>query len=218
MSLESIDNFKERSRAALADANLKIAIDRTTRTARAKREAAVADWPGFAKARDLGRRIKDHVIENLDHYLVEFERNAQRSGAVVHYAATAGEACDIAIAICREARAQTITRSKSMLGEEIGLPHALDAAGLTRVETDLAEHIVQLADDRPSHIIWPALHHTREDIAALFRKHHHAPQSSDDIPAMVASARRQLRPGFLGAESASAAPTSSSPTAAPSAP
>ncbi len=90
MSLVGADTFKSRAAAALADANLKLAIDRTTRTARAKREAAVADWPGFSKARDLGRRIKDHVIENLDHYLLEFERNAVASGAIVHYAASAG--------------------------------------------------------------------------------------------------------------------------------
>lgn len=200
MTLHGAKTFHARAEAALADPNLKVAIDRTTRTARQKREAAVADWPGFAKARDLGRRIKDHVIENLDHYLVEFERNARASGAIVHYAATAEEACRIAIGICRDAKAQTITRSKSMLGEEIGLPHALDDAGFTRVETDLAEHIVQLAHDRPSHIIWPALHHTREDIAALFRAHHRTPQNSDDIAAMVASARRELRAGFLGAD------------------
>ncbi|VTZ48098.1 conserved hypothetical protein [Methylocella tundrae] len=196
----SVDSFKARADAALADPNLKIAIDRTTRTARQKREAAVADWPGFAKARDLGRRIKDHVIENLDHYLIEFERNARASGAVVHYAATADEACRIVIGICRDAKAQTVTRSKSMLGEEIGLPHAMDEAGLTRVETDLAEHIVQLAHDRPSHIIWPALHHKREDIAALFREHHHMPLNGDDVGSMVESARRELRGSFLGAD------------------
>ena len=192
--------FKARVDAALKDPNLRIAIDRTTRTARQKREAAVADWPGFSKARDLGRRIKDHVIENLDYYLAAFERNARASGAIVHYAATADEACQIVLGICRDAKAKTVTRSKSMLGEEIGLPHALDEAGFSRVETDLAEHIVQLAHDRPSHIIWPALHHKREDVAALFREHHHSPQNSDDVGAMVASARRQLRPSFLGAD------------------
>ncbi len=198
--MPALDTFKARSDAALKDPNLRIAIDRTTRTARQKREAAVADWPGFSKARDLGRRIKDHVIENLDYYLAAFERNARASGAVVHYASTADEACQIVLGICRDAKAQTVTRSKSMLGEEIGLPHALDEAGLTRVETDLAEHIVQLAHDRPSHIIWPALHHKREDVAALFREYHHSPQNSDDVGAMVASARRQLRPSFLGAD------------------
>jgi L-lactate dehydrogenase complex protein LldF len=198
--MPALDTFKARSDAALKDPNLRIAIDRTTRTARQKREAAVADWPGFPKARDLGRRVKDHVIENLDYYLAAFERNARASGALVHYASTADEACQIVLGICRDAKAQTVTRSKSMLGEEIGLPHALDDAGFTRVETDLAEHIVQLAHDRPSHIIWPALHHKREDVAALFREYHHSPQNSDDVGAMVASARRQLRPSFLGAD------------------
>ncbi len=200
MAAPAADTFKARAKAALADPNLRVAIDRTTRTARQKREAAVADWPDFAKARDLGRRIKDHVIENLDHYLIAFERNARASGAMVHYAATSDEACQIVVDLCRAAKAKTVTRSKSMLGEEIGLPHALDDAGFTRVETDLAEHIVQLAHDRPSHIIWPALHHKREDIAALFREYHHEPQNSDDVAAMVASARRQLRPRFLGAD------------------
>ncbi|WP_374310289.1 LutB/LldF family L-lactate oxidation iron-sulfur protein [Methylocella sp.] len=193
-------SFKERAARALADPDLKIAIDRTTRTARQKREAAVAEWPGFSDARDLGRRIKDHVIENLAHYLAEFERNAQASGAVVHYAETAGEACDIVVDICRKAGAKTITRSKSMLGEEIGLPHALDDAGFNRVETDLAEHIVQLAHDRPSHIIWPALHKKREEIAALFRANHRLAPDSDEVPDMVASARRELRGSFLSAD------------------
>ncbi|WP_395666798.1 lactate utilization protein B [Methylocella sp.] len=192
--------FKERAAKALADPDLKLAIDRTTRTARQKREAAVADWPGFAEARALAARIKDHVIDNLEHYLSEFERNAVASGAKVHYAATADEACDIVVGVCREAGAKTVTRSKSMLGEEIGLPHALDDAGFRRVETDLAEHIVQLAHDRPSHIIWPALHHKREDVAALFRANHGAPPNSDEIPDMVASARRELRGSFLGAD------------------
>ena len=200
MSLKAIDSFETRVEKALANPTLKIAIERTTSTARMKRAAAVAAWPDFATARDLAWQIKDHVIENLDHYLIEFEKNAAASGAKVHWAATADEACKITVAICQAAKAKSVTRSKSMLGEEIGLPHALDEAGITRVETDLAEHIVQLAGDRPSHIIWPALHRTREEVADLFRAHHHRPQNSDDIASMVASARRELRQRFLDAD------------------
>ncbi len=192
--------FEQRAAAALANATLKTAIDRTTGTARTKRAAAVSDWPGFPQARDLGRRIRDHVIANLDYYLLEFERNAKASGAEVHWAATADEACRIVVDICRKARAKSVTRSKSMLGEEIGLPHALQEAGIERIETDLAEHIIQLAGDPPSHIIWPALHHTREEVAKLFREHHHARLNSDDVPAMVQSARRELRQKFLDAD------------------
>ncbi|MBB3951770.1 LutB/LldF family L-lactate oxidation iron-sulfur protein [Aureimonas jatrophae] len=198
--LAETSGFDARTGQALADARLKIAIDRTAGTARAKRAAIVGAWPDFAVARERGREIKDHVVENLDHYLAEFERNALASGAVVHWAETAGEACRIVVDICRRAGARSVTRSKSMLGEEIGLPHALEAAGIERVETDLAEHIVQLAGERPSHIIWPAMHKTREEISDLFRQHHADPHREETAEAMAASARRHLRERFLRAD------------------
>ena len=87
-----------------------------------------------------------------------------------------------------------------MLGEEIGLPHALAAAGIERVETDLAEHIIQLAGDPPSHIVWPAMHRTREQVSVLFKARHRAPHGTEEVPAMVESARRELRQKFLAAE------------------
>ena len=192
--------FSQAADRALADRVLKLAIDRTTGTAERKRAAALADFPQFAAARDRGTRIKAHVVANLDHYLETFARNALASGARVHWAATADEAAAIVIDICRAAGARRVTRAKSMLGEEIGLPHALEAAGLERVETDLAEHIIQLAHEPPSHIVWPALHKTREQVAELFRASHGTPQDSNDVPAMVASARRALRGRFLSAE------------------
>jgi L-lactate dehydrogenase complex protein LldF len=192
--------FGARVAGALSDPLLKVAIDRTTGTARAKRAAAMANWPGFADARVLGRDIKDHVIARLDHYLVEFERNAVASGARVHWARTGEEACKIVVDICREAGARSATRVKSMLGEEIGLPRALADAGIERVETDLAEHIIQLAGDPPSHIVWPALHKTREQVAELFRTHHTDPGAMATVEAMVQSARRQLREKFMAAD------------------
>jgi L-lactate dehydrogenase complex protein LldF len=161
----------------------------------------VAAFPEFDAARERGRKIKDHVIAHLDHYLVEFERNAVAAGAVVHWAATAEEASRSVLEICKAAGAKRVTRVKSMLGEEIGLPHALAQAGIERVETDLAEHIIQLAGEPPSHIIWPAMHRTREQVADLFAKAHHAPTGgADDVPGMVESARHELRAKFLTAE------------------
>ena len=192
--------FTQRVDAALADPTLNRAIARTTGNARAKRAAAVAAWPGFEQARDLGRDIKAHVTANLAHYLAEFERNAQASGAHIHWARTADEACAIVINLCRQAGAKSVTRAKSMLGEEIGLPHALQQAGIERVETDLAEHIVQLAGDRPSHIVWPALHKTRAQVRDIFARLHHEPGGLDTVEAMVASARRQLREKFMHAD------------------
>ena len=193
-------SFKNRAKTALADRTLKIAIDRTTGTAEAKRAVAVAAFPEFQAARARGRAIKDHVIAHLDHYLEQFERNATASGATVHWASDDAEARAIISRICLDAKAKLVTRSKSMLGEEIGLPHALADAGIERVETDLAEHIIQLAGEAPSHIVWPAMHRTREQVAELFRTGHHPPPAAEDPATMVQSARRELRAKFLSAD------------------
>jgi L-lactate dehydrogenase complex protein LldF len=192
--------FDQRVDKALADPQLKIALERTTGNARRKRAAAVAAWPDFGGARTAAAAIKDHAIEHMAYYLEMFERNAIASGAQVHWAGSADEACDIVVRLCKAAGAKTVTRSKSMLGEEIGLPHALAAAGLRRVETDLAEHIIQLANETPSHIIWPAAHRTKEDVAVLFAEHHRDKTPTTDIESMVASARKELREDFFAAE------------------
>ena len=197
---EATLSFKARAKEALADPTLKIAIDRTTGTAERKRAVAMTQFPQFEAARERGKRIKDHVIANLDHYLLEFERNATASGATVHWASDDAEARAIISRICLDAKAKLVTRSKSMLGEEIGLPHALADAGIERVETDLAEHIIQLAGEAPSHIVWPAMHRTREQVAELFKIAHHPPPAADDPATMVQSARRELRAKFLGAD------------------
>jgi L-lactate dehydrogenase complex protein LldF len=192
--------FKKRAGAALANPSLKAAIERTAGAAEKNRAAAIGRFAEFAAARGRGRRIKDHVIANLDHYLKTFERNALASGAKVHWARTAEEACAIVTGICAGAGAKRVTRSKSMLGEEIGLPHALENARMECVETDLAEHIVQLAGEKPSHIVWPAMHKSRIDVAALFRAKHEHPPASDAVEDLVASARRDLRNKFLTAD------------------
>ncbi|WP_199260945.1 lactate utilization protein B [Paracoccus binzhouensis] len=192
--------FKNRARAALADPVLKIAIDRTTGNAERKRAAALAAFPEFETARARGRAIKDHVIAHLGHYLELFERNATARGAQVHWAADDAEARAIVTRICLAADAKLVTRAKSMLGEEIGLPHALADAGIERVETDLAEHIIQLAGEAPSHIIWPAMHRTREQVAELFKAGHQPPPAAEDPATMVQSARRVLREKFLSAD------------------
>jgi L-lactate dehydrogenase complex protein LldF len=199
-AVQGPEHFKANADAALADRTLKVAIDRTTGTAERRRAEAVAAFPAFEATRERGARIKDHVIANLGHYLEEFERNATAAGAVVHWAATADEACRIVVELCRAANARQVTRVKSMLGEEIGLPHALAEAGIERIETDLAEHIVQLAGDTPSHIVWPAMHRTREQVSALFKERHRVPHAEETVPAMVESARRELREKFLTAD------------------
>ncbi|UYY59220.1 lactate utilization protein B [Sphingomonas sp. S2-65] len=192
--------FKARAAEALVDPLLKIAVERTAGTAEAKRAASVAAFDAFGAARTRAAAIKDHVIAHLGHYLEQFETNAIAAGAQVHWAETADEACRIVIDICRKAGAKSVARSKSMLGEEIGLPHALAEAGIERIETDLAEHIIQLAGERPSHIVWPAMHKTREQVSALFRERHAEPHAEETIAAMAESARRHLRAGMLAAD------------------
>jgi L-lactate dehydrogenase complex protein LldF len=191
------ERFQESVQAALADRALKMAIDRTTLTAERKRAVVVAEFGEFETAREYGRRIKNHVIEHLGHYLLEFERNATASGAVVHWASTAEEGRRIVIEICNAAGVRRLTRAKSMVGEEIGLPKALADAGIERVETDLAEHIIQLFGDPPSHIVWPAMHRSREQVSALFKEHHREPNQEESIADMVESARRELRDKYL---------------------
>ena len=136
----------------------------------------------------------------MAHYLDEFEKNATSHGAIVHWARTGEEASKIVLDICRQHEAKKITRSKSMLGEEIGLSHALDEHGYERIETDLAEHIIQLTGDPPSHIVWPAMHRSREDVIKLFRENHRDPTHSEEITDLVRSARRELRTKFLTAD------------------
>jgi L-lactate dehydrogenase complex protein LldF len=192
--------FHDRVEKALGDAHLKVALDRTTGNARRKRAAAVEAWPDFAAARAAAAAIKDHALTHMAYYLEMFERNALASGAKVHWARDADEACKIVVNLCKASGAKTVTRSKSMLGEEIGLPHALADAGLRRVETDLAEHIIQLAGETPSHIIWPAAHRTREDVAKLFDQFHREKPPAHDVESMVRSARTELRDDFFAAE------------------
>jgi len=195
-----MSRFTDRTDAALADPLLKVAVERTAGTAEAKRSVAVDAFPDFDAARTRAAAIKDHVIAHLGGYLELFEANAVAAGAHVHWASTADEACRIVITLCKAAGAKSVARSKSMLGEEIGLPHALAQAGIERVETDLAEHIIQLADERPSHIIWPAMHKTREQVSALFKAKHRTPHEEETIAAMAESARRELRARMLGAD------------------
>ncbi len=193
-------SFGQRVDLALADPVLKIAVERTAGTAEAKRALAIDAFPAFEAARTRAAAIKDHVIAHLGHYLETFEANAIAAGAQVHWARTADEAATIVIDLCRKAGARSVARSKSMLGEEIGLPHALAEAGIERIETDLAEHIIQLAGERPSHIVWPAMHKTREQVSALFKARHRDPHVEETIAAMAESARRHLREQMLAAD------------------
>lgn len=193
-------DFDKNLASALSQPSLKHVIRRTTDAAEQKRAAAVARYPNFDGLRKQGQQIKDHVIKHMAYYLEQFETNANANGATVHWAKDAEQARTIVMDICRSQNGKLVTRSKSMLGEEIGLSHALDNSEFERVETDLAEHIIQLAEDPPSHIVWPAMHRSKQDVIELFKQNHRSPTESEDIEALVKSARRHLRDTFLKAD------------------
>jgi L-lactate dehydrogenase complex protein LldF len=195
--------FAARSAAALADERLQRALADVPGGFVAARALAKRALPEFEALRRAGRDIKDHALAHLDLYLEEFERNAVAAGSKVHWAATAADACDAILGICRQAGARLVTKSKSMVSEEIGLNARLEAAALDVVETDLGEYVIQIRGETPSHLIAPAIHLSPDDIAEDFRRRHRHLAEDRDMSspaALVAEARGVLRPKFLGAD------------------
>lgn len=191
--------FRQASRAALADPALCAAIRKTAGLLESRRAAAVAACPGFESLREWGRERKGIVSQGLKEHAEAFARSARLAGASVHFAADAREALEIATRIARGGRLRKAVKAKSMTAEEIGLNEALETAGTRVTETDLGEFIIQLAGERPSHILAPAIHRSREQVAELFAKQLGAPPDAD-VDALIAWARRSLRERFLSAD------------------
>jgi L-lactate dehydrogenase complex protein LldF len=167
-------SFAENARAALADINLQHALARMQSGFPQQRGYAVARLPEFEPLRDAGRSIRDHTLAHLDFYLELYEANVTAAGGQVHWARTTAEACAAVLEICRAAGAATVTKGKSMIAEEIGLNEHLERHGIVPVETDLGEYIIQLRREPPSHLIAPAIHLVREQVAETFRAAHRA--------------------------------------------
>jgi L-lactate dehydrogenase complex protein LldF len=195
--------FTENAARALADARLQKALGNVKSGFMVKRSQARAALPEFDELRNAAAIIKDHVLNHLDIYFEEYEQRVVDSGGHVHWARDAAEACQIIVSLCRQARAKSVTKGKSMVSEEIGLNAALEGAGVEVVETDLGEYIIQLRNETPSHIVAPALHLTREQIEEDFRTAHESLPADRDIseaPELVAEARAMLRQKFLAAD------------------
>ena len=163
------------------------------------RAKAVAEIDNWEEIRTHAAALRDRAIANLDAWLVEFERNATARGAKVHWAETAEEACGILVDIGRANGVRKVTKSKSMVSEEVNLNEAFEAAGMQVVETDLGEYILQLAHEPPSHIVAPAVHKSKEEVADLFVAAHHR-ERTVEIPALTQEARLALREHFLTAD------------------
>jgi len=195
--------FKANAKEALADPNLRSALAGMTRGFIPRRQAAVEALPEFEELRRRGRELKDHVLANLDFYLETFEAACTEAGGKVHWCATAEEARQAVLAICRAAGAKTVTKGKSMVAEEIHLNAFLLRNGIRPVETDLGEYIVQLAEEPPSHIIGPAVHKTKDQVSDLFHKHHAQYGKSErqtEPKALIGEAREVLRRQYFDAD------------------
>ena len=199
MSHLSSETFRENARAALADVHLRGALKNATSLFGERRREAAASVANWEDLRNHARAIKDEVLLHLDKYLEEFVGNAESRGAKVHWARDAAEANAIITRIAIEREARTVVKSKSMTTEETHLNTALEAAGLQVVETDLGEYIIQLAGETPSHIIAPAIHKTRRQVAELFTAKLGIPLT-DDLAKLTSTARATLRDRFAAAD------------------
>lgn len=195
----SCNRFAENAAAALGNEKLQRALGASLARFMLGRQLAFAKFPEGERLRDLAREIKRHTIEHLDEYLEKLEASVLRLGGQVHWARTAEEACEIIGRIALERGAKSVVKSKSMVTEEIGLNEALERLGVRAIETDLGEFIVQLARERPSHILAPAIHKSRHDVGELFSRELGA-ERSEEIERLTAIARRELRERFARAE------------------
>lgn len=190
---------KERAGYALNNDFLRNAVKFTTERLRLGKKLASEEHGNWDAWRERGRQIRLHTIAHLDYYLNEFAEQARANGAYVHFAETAEEAVAISLQIAEHKSAKSVVKSKSMVSEELHLNKALDSIGVEAVETDLGEYIIQLADETPSHIIIPAIHKNRYQIAELL-----SAEAGETLPPdtaiMAGFVRMKLREKFLEAD------------------
>ena len=196
------ERFVELAHDAMDDDQLQRALGRLKSGLSAGRSAAVDRMPEFETLRDEGRAIRNHTLAHLDHYLERFAAAVEASGGVVHFAPDAAAAREIILGICERVGAERVTKGKSMVTEEIELNEFLMARGIQCLETDLGEYIIQLRGERPSHIVGPAIHLTREQVAQTFASHHGDRHDPAQVEAaqLVAEARAVIRQHFLDAD------------------
>lgn len=195
MSTAAPENIK----TTVADSKLQLAIYTATGRLMEKRAASMGHDPEFEGLRTHANAIKKHTIDNLDSYLEQFEAQVVAHGGKVIYCSDATEVADFVLGLAKERQAHLIVKSKSMTTEEIDLNERIEHHGLEAVETDLGEYIVQLAHERPYHIVAPAMHKTRYDVAALFTEKLGI-ENEVVIEKQTMIARRVLREKFLAAD------------------
>src|SRR6476469_2483510 len=192
--------FKERAHVKLHDAQLQYNLTKIKGKFVEKRKVSLAELDDFEGTRETARAIRQRALDDLDVWLTIFDENARARGATVLFAQTPAEINALVLEIARRHAVRKIIKSKSMVSEEAALDHAIEAAGLTVVETDLGEYILQINNyEPPSHIIGPALHKSREEVAELFHRAHGTPVKTG-IEELCLEARGVLRQHYLTAD------------------
>ena len=192
--------FPVAARAMLGDTQLRGNVHHATSVIRGKRARVVAELPDWEQLRDAGHAIKTHTLLFLDHYLEQFESNCTRAGGSVHWARDADDANRIAIDLVRQCGTEThpsVIKIKTMTSDEIGMNHAFEQAGITPYETDLADMIVQMGHDQPSHIVVPALHKNRHQVREIFMREMGLAELGNRPEDLTDAARAYLREKFL---------------------
>jgi len=193
------ETFDQNARAALRDTQLRGALDNLVKTFGERRKEVIKTVDDWEALRNRARQIKDETLAHLDNYLEQFTGNAEKAGATIHWARDGKEVCRIVLDLIDAIDATNVVKSKSMATEEIHLNHALEAEGINPIETDLGEWIIQLANETPSHIVVPAIHKTKGQIAALFVEKTGI-EKTDDVDVLTNTARKVLRSRFAEAE------------------
>jgi L-lactate dehydrogenase complex protein LldF len=193
----SAPEFAVAAKHALGDAQLRRNVRHATDVIRGKRSLVVGEKEDWQELREAGRQIKAHVMAHLDTYLLQFEENCRRAGGQVHWAADADEANRIIVEIIRSRGESEVIKVKTMTSDETRLNAALEAAGIAPYETDLADLIIQLGNDRPSHIVVPALHRNRAEIREIFLEKMQLAELGGEPEDLTTAARGFLREKFL---------------------
>ncbi|MFA9218189.1 MAG: LutB/LldF family L-lactate oxidation iron-sulfur protein [Sphingomonadaceae bacterium] len=193
-------DFHARSRAALDDPKLRRSFRGAMDFLQAKRSVQFPDGDELERLRDLGQAVRQHALAHLPQLLVQLEDKLTAAGVQVHWAEDAEQANQIILAIARRRDAHSIIKGKSMASEEIELNHFMEQHGVRCVESDMGEYIVQMAGEKPSHIVMPAIHKTKQDIGALFEQHIPGTPYSEDVDTLIQTGRGALRQAFVDAE------------------
>ncbi|MCA7083627.1 iron-sulfur cluster-binding protein [Cupriavidus sp. DB3] len=193
-------DFKARSRAALDDPKLRSSFRGAMDFLQNKRALQFPDGDELQALRDLGEAVRQHALAHLPALLEQLEAKLTEAGVQVHWAQTPDEANAIIAGIAERHGARSVIKGKSMASEEIALNHYLAERGIRSLESDMGEYIVQLAGEGPSHIVMPAIHKTRGDIAALFEQHIPDTPYTEDVDTLIQTGRRALRHAFVEAD------------------